>query len=96
MCVKWHHGHWKRRCVVLHDPEAHRKVLKYDAVAIIEESSKGEVEGLRMHIEVNGINVNKASEEWMLSWVRSVIIFKNRYSKNKNQDVRNMLMAKEN
>ena len=63
MFVKYYHNYWKRRCLVLHDPEVQRKVLKDDTVLIIEEASKGEFEGLRTHVEVNGIDVNKASEE---------------------------------
>ena len=38
--------------------------------------------------------MNEASEEEMLSWVRSVKTFKKRASKNKNLDARNMLMAR--
>ena len=57
---------------------------------------KGEVEGLRRHAEVHGVNENEASEKYILSWVRSDRIFKNRAKKSKNPDARNMLIEKEN
>ena len=65
-------------------------------VAIKEEDNKGEFEGLRSYTEVHSINKNEASEEDILSWVKSVRIFKKRANKNKNPDIRNMLMAREN
>ena len=43
----------ERRCVVLHNPEVQKKVLKEEALAITEEASKEEVEGLRRCIEVH-------------------------------------------
>ena len=42
------------------------------------------------------MNINEASVEEILLWVRSVIEFKKRASKNKNQGIRIMLMARVN
>ena len=56
----------------------------------------GEVEGLRIYVEVHSVNENEASEEEMLSWVRSVKKFKKRSKKSKNLDIRKMLMARAN
>ena len=65
-------------------------------LAISEEEIKEEVTGLRRHVEVCRKNVNEASVEEISSWVRSVRGFKKRDSKNKNQGMRNMLMARVN
>ena len=46
-CLKYHHKRWKRRCVVLHNPEVQIKVLKDELLNILEEVSKEEVEGLK-------------------------------------------------
>ena len=40
------------------------------------------------------MNENEASEEEMLSWVRSVRIFKKRDKKRKNPDIRNVLRTR--
>ena len=94
--MKFYHEHWKWRCVMLHDPAVQRKFFQGNFVAIKEESNKGEVEGLRRHAEVHSVNENEASEEEMLSWVRSVKKFKKRSKKSKNLDIRKMLMARAN
>ena len=44
---------------------------KENLVAIKEEANKREVEGLRKHAEVHIMNEDEASEEEILSWVRS-------------------------
>ena len=77
--------------MVLHCTEVQRKVLQDEVVAIIEDSSKGEVTGLGRHVEVYSMNKNEASEE---EWVRSARIFKKRSIKNKIPDIRNMLTAR--
>ena len=96
MCVEYFHECWKRRCIVLHEPEVQRKVLQDEVLAIAEESSKEEIVGLRRCVEVHSLSVNEVSAEEMVSWVRSARVFKKRASKNKNQDMRNMLMARVN
>ena len=45
----------------LDEPEVQRKVLQDESLVIIEEASKGQVEGLRKHVESRIINVNEAS-----------------------------------
>ena len=42
------------------------------------------------------MNVNDLSVEEILSWVRSIRAFKNISNKNKNQNVRKMIMARTN
>ena len=42
------------------------------------------------------MNENEASEEEILSWARSVRIFKKRAIKSKNIDIRTVLMARGN
>ena len=53
-------------------------------------------EGLRRHAEAHSFNENEASEEVMLSWVRSIRMFKKRAKKSKNTDMKNMLIARAN
>ena len=79
-----------------HEQEEQKKVLQDEVLSIVEESIKEEVSGLRRCVEVHSSSVNEASVEQMMSWVRSVGMFKKRYSKIKNQDIRKMLMAREN
>ena len=59
-------------------------MLKDEALAIIEETSKEEAEGLRRHVEVHSMNVNISLVVEMLSWVRSTTVFKKRSCKSKN------------
>ena len=89
--VQFYHECWKRRCVVLHDPEVQKKVLKEEVLVIMEEASEEAIEGLNRHVQIHTINLNEASVEELLSWVRSVRAFKKRACKNKCQDIRNML-----
>ena len=56
--VNHHHDCWKRRCIVLHSPDVQKKALQEDALETIEEESKGEVVGLRMHVEAHKMNGN--------------------------------------
>ena len=81
--------------MVSHNLEG-QKIFQDDTVEIIEEASKGEVEGLSSHAEVCSIIAREVSEEEILSWIRSVRMFKKIASKNKNPDIRNMLMARSN
>ena len=79
---------------MFHKPAVQRKFL-WEIVAVIKkEVNKGKVEGLRIHAEVHRMNENEASEEEILSWVRSVRIFKKRDKKRKNPDIRNVLRTR--
>ena len=78
-------------CVVLHNSEVQMKVLKDDVLTIMEGTSKEEVEGLKIYVEVHTINVNNASVDEILLWVRSVRVFKRRSRKSACQDIRNIL-----
>ena len=70
------------------------KVLKYEVLTILEEESKGEVEGLKMYVEVHTMNVNNVSVDEIFLWVRSVRAFKRRAGKSVCQDVRNILSVR--
>ena len=39
-CVNFYHECWKRKCIVLHDPEVQQKVLKEEVEVMIEEENK--------------------------------------------------------
>ena len=95
-CVQYYHECWKRRCVVLHNPEVQKKVLKEESLKIMVEACKEEVEGLRRYVAVHKINLNAASVDEILSWVRSVRVFKKRACKSEHQDIRKMLNARAN
>ena len=82
--------------MVLYDPEAQRKVFQDEVAAIIEEARKGEVEVIRRHAETQRMSASDLFEEKMLSWVRHVRILKKIASKNKNPDIRSMIMARAN
>ena len=71
-------------------------MLKEEALAITEDASKEELEGLRRHVEAHKMNLNDASEEETLSWMRSVRVFKKRPCKSEHQDMRNMLNSRAN
>ena len=90
-CVHFYHECWKRRCVVLYNPEVQNHVLKEEILVIMEEASNEEIEGLSRHMQIHKINSNEASAEELLSWVRSVRVFKKRARKNEYQDIRNMM-----
>ena len=51
----------------------------------MEEESEEEVEGLRKYSEVHKMNLDAASVEEMLLWVRSVRVFKKRSCKSEYQ-----------
>ena len=53
MYVQYYHECWKRRCVVFHELEVKSKVLQDQALTIVEEASRGDVEGLRTYAEVH-------------------------------------------
>ena len=93
-CVQFYVECWKRRCVRLHSPEVQKKVLKEDAIALLEDARKDEVKGLKRYVEVHRIEVNEATNDELLSWITSVRIFKKRAKKNVNQDIRNMMNMK--
>ena len=61
-------------------------------MVIIEEARKEVIKGLIKCVQILKINLNEASVEELLSWVRSVrVFFKRELCKNKFQDIRNML-----
>ena len=62
--------------MVLHNPEVQKKVLKEEALEIIEYARKEVIKGLNRHVQIHKINLNEASIEELLSWVRSVRMFK--------------------
>ena len=43
ICLEYYQECWKRRCVVLHEQEVKRKILRENAVAIEKEANKGEI-----------------------------------------------------
>ena len=90
-CVQFYVECWKRRCIRLHSPEVQMKVLKEDAIVLLDDSRKDEVKGLKRHVEVNRIDVNEATNDQLVSWIKSVRIFKKRAKKNVHQDIRNMM-----
>ena len=57
-CIQYYHECWRRRCVGLHNPEVKMKVLKDRVMTIMEGESKEEAQGLKIHVEVDTINVN--------------------------------------
>ena len=65
-CVHLYNEFWKRRCVVLHYLEVQKNMLKEEALVIMEESSKYEIEGSRRHVKIYKINSNKVSAEQLL------------------------------
>ena len=80
-----------RRFVVLHNPEVQKKVLKEEALVIVEEARKEVIKGLSTHVQICKINLNEASVEELLAWVRSIRVLKRDLVKNNCQDTRNML-----
>ena len=72
----------------LYDLEFQNKVLQDEELAIIEEASKEDLEGLRMHVEVHIMNVNESSVNEMISWVRSVRLFNKIGNKKRNQGIK--------
>ena len=79
----------------MRSPDAQKKELKEDALATIEEASKDQVIGVRRHVEVCNMSENNGAIEEMMSWVRSVRVFKRRVTKSVNQHTRNMMNASE-
>ena len=90
-CVHFYHECWKRRYIVLHDPEVQQKVLKEEVEAIMEGANKEEIEELRRYVQTNAINSNLATAEEIFSWVRSIRVFKRRAQKSEHADIRYML-----
>ena len=90
-CVQFYVECWKRRCVRLHSPEVKMKVLKEDAMALLDDAGKDEVKGLKRYSEVNSMDLNEATNDQLVSWIKSVRIFKKRAKNNVHQDIRNMM-----
>ena len=90
-CVQFYVECWKRRCVRLHSSEVQMKVLKEDAIELLDNARKDEVKGLKRHVEVHRIEVNEATNDELLCWIMSVRSFKKRAKKNVHQDIRNAM-----
>ena len=58
---------------------------------IMEEVEKEIIKGLSRCVQIHKINLNEEAVEELLSWVRNARDFNKRASKNKCQDIRNML-----
>ena len=69
-CVQCYHECWKRRCVALYNPEVQIKVLKDEVLNTLEYTSKEEVEGLKIYVEVHKMNAKNVSVDEMLLLVR--------------------------
>ena len=67
------------------------KVLKEDAIALLDDARKDEVKGLKIHVEVHSIDVNEATNYQLVSWIKSFRMFKKRAKNNVHQDIRNMI-----
>ena len=94
ICVQYYHEFRKRKYAVLYKPETQMKVLKDDVLSIMEEKSKEEVKGLKRYVEVHTIDVNNASVDDMLLWMRSVRAFKSIDRKSRCQDMRIIINAR--
>ena len=62
-CIHVYHECWKRRCMVLHNQELQHNVLKEEVSAIMEETSKEEIEALNRYFQIHKINSNEAFSE---------------------------------
>ena len=69
---------------MLHSPDVQKKVSKEDDFSIIEEANEDEVVGLRRHVEVRKMKENNGKILDMVSWVKSVRVFKKRAKKKEN------------
>ena len=52
------------------------KVMKEDAIALLDDARKDEEKGLKRHVEVSRTDVKEATNDELLSWIKSVDIFK--------------------
>ena len=52
--------------------------MKEDAKALLDDPRKDEIKGLKRHMEVNSLDVNEATNDQSVSWIKSVRIFKKR------------------
>ena len=80
-CVQLYLECWKRRCVRLHRLEVQKKLLKEDAMALLDNSKKDEVKGLKTHVEVNSIDVNEATNDKLVSWIKKCSNFQEKSEK---------------
>ena len=67
--LQFFHECWKRRCVILHNREVQKKVLKEEVLVIMEEAEKYVIKGLSRYVQIHKINLNEACTEELLSWV---------------------------
>ena len=67
------------------------KVLKEDAIVLFDHVRKDEAKGLKRRVEVNSADVNEATSDQLVSWIKSFRIFKKRAKKNVHQDIRNTM-----
>ena len=82
---------WKRRRIRLNSSEVQMKVLKEYEIALLDDARKYEVKGLKRRVEVNVTGINEVMNDQLVSWIKSVRIFKKRAKKNVHQDIRNMM-----
>ena len=80
-----------RRSIRLHSLEVQIKCLTEDSIALLDDDRKDEVKGLKTYAEINSVDVNEATNDQLVSWIKSVRIFKKRAKKNVHQDIRNMM-----
>ena len=73
-----------------------KNASKEDVLATIEEASKDEESGLKIHVEVHKMRENDEKFKRMASLIRSVRVFKKRVTKSVNQDIRNMMNSRVN
>ena len=69
--IEWHEviaaKMLEKICVWLHSPEVQIKVLKEDAMALLEDAKKDEMKGLKGYVDVHRITVYEATREELLS-----------------------------
>ena len=70
------------------------ELLKEDAIAVVDDARKGEVNGLKRHVVVIRIDLDEAANDQLFSWIKSVRIFKIIAKNNVHQNIRNMTKRK--
>ena len=75
----------------MHNLEVQQNALKKEMEVIKEEANKEEIEGLSRCVQIYQINSNEASAEEMLSWMRSVRVFKSKDRKSEHSERWNTL-----
>ena len=78
----------------MHSPEVQMELLKEDAISVLDDARRGEVHGLKRHVEVIRIDVDEAANYQLLSWIKSVRIFKMIAKNSVYQNIINMMKRK--